>query len=174
MPAKKTEDKYAPTTWNNEGEDLECPSGQLCLVRRPGLTKLMNDGLLDKIDILTTLVDQTHVKKKSAAARKQQAMQIDMETKKALKDPEKIKDWMAAVDKVVLATVIKPEISPTPANEIDRKPDQIYVDQIEVDDKMYIFSFAVGGTRDAERFRKQLAESIDSLVDVQAVENPAE
>ena len=52
-------DKYAPTTWGSElggAEDLTVPSGQTCLVRRPGVQGLMEAGILHDLDTLTAEV----------------------------------------------------------------------------------------------------------------------
>lgn len=39
----------------------------------------------------------------------------------------------------------------------------IFTDQVDIDDMMFIFNFAMGGTRDLERFREERDESLGSM-----------
>ena len=171
MPAKsKTNvDKYAATTWGIDTEDLECPSGQTCLVRRVDVMKLMADGTLHKTDMLTELVDKQHVAKKAKGGKNAaRAAEVDTEKllKEALKDPEKLKELVATVDSIVLATVVKPELHEVPEDGDERIPGKVYIDTVDINDKTFIMQYAFGGTRAAARFLEQLNESVDRLADV--------
>lgn len=44
-----------------------------------------------------------------------------------------------------------------------RRDDLLYVDELPEEDKMFIFQWVTGGTRDLERFREQHAASMDTL-----------
>jgi hypothetical protein len=65
------------------------------------------------------------------------------------------------IDKVVLHMVIQPALKPdrTPEGEIipwsERDQTAVYLDSIDLHDKMFIFQFAVGGDPSLEQFRKQ-------------------
>jgi len=45
----------------------------------------------------------------------------------------------------------------------DRSPEFLYCSEVDFEDKMFIFQYAVGGTRDLERFRQEYSESLDSI-----------
>lgn len=179
MPAKQKPeiDPYAPTNWGVLSEDLTCPSGQRCLVRRIDPMKLMSDGTLHKTDMLTSMVHQQHVAKK-AKGGKDASKAAEMQTEKvlfeALKDPVKMAEIVDTVNSVVLATVIKPELQPALEDETERVDGLVYVSDVELNDRMFIMQFAFGGTRAAAKFLEQLDESVDRLANVKSVENSAE
>lgn len=173
MPPKNkknnTQDKYAPKTWGGNGfgtvEDLETPSGQLCLVRRPGLEGLIKAGVLHNLDSLTALVDQD-------IAAKESGREIDI--KAVVDNPEMIENLIHTVDRVICHCVLKPEVVMAPNDVTSRKDDVIYADMVDLTDKMFIFNYVVGGTRDLERFREQLDESMGSLDNGSVVQDEAE
>jgi exosome complex RNA-binding protein Rrp42 (RNase PH superfamily) len=173
----KSVDKYAATTWGVDTEDLECPSGQTCLVRRVDIMRLMSDGTLHKTDMLTSLVEKNHVAKKAKGGKNApRAAQMDNEKmlKDALRDPAKMKELVDTIDSIVLATVVKPEIHPVPDSDEERNVGWIYIDSVDINDKTFIMQYAFGGTRAAARFLEELNESADRLADVESVERPAE
>lgn len=164
--------KYAPNTWLSSGagglEDLVVPSGQTCLVRRPGLEGLLKAGVLRNLDTLSAIVDQKHLKKTAKGAPPKVNVSSLMSDEKALSD------IMLAVDKVVSFCVVKPEVHLTPDDETRRKPGLVYADMVGIEDKMFIFNYVVGGTRDLETFRAGLDESLGSVADGEGVPGEAE
>lgn len=177
MPAKQKADKYAATVWGIETEDLECPSGQTCLVRRVDIMKMMADGTLHKTDMLTQLVDQQHVAKKAKggknAARAAEA-NTEKLLKEALRDPARMRELITTMDSVVMATVVKPELHEVPEDDGERVKGRVYIDTVDINDKTFIMQYAFGGTRAAARFLEELNESVDRLADVESVEGSTE
>lgn len=176
MPAKEV-DKYAATTWGIDTEDLECPSGQLCLVRRIDIMKLIADGTLDKTEMLTSLVDQKHVSKKAKggiASAKSQQMNSELAAMRMLKDPEKVAELMHTVNSVVCATVVKPELKMPPEDDSERESSTIYIDQVDLNDRMFIMQYAFAGHRDVARFRREFDESVERLANVETLADPTE
>lgn len=179
MPAKKKEehDKYAATSWGSSTEDLECPSGQVCLVRRIDPMQLLADGVLSKSDMLTAMVDQKHVSRKAKGGKssaKSQEMSNEMVMKQALKDPKKMQELVDVVNAVTLATVIRPELHPIPEDDEDRVPGNVYVDSVDINDKMFIVQYAFAGHRDAAKFRGELQQSVERLANGEGVPEEAE
>lgn len=175
----REDSRYAPTSWgSNEAGggfplDLEVPSGQICLVRRPGVEGLLKAGVLNKLDTLTQIVDEEHLQRvhgkgKPGIASAQAAGQ------KLLEDPRKIEEILHTVDKVVCHTVLRPKVKMAPNDVTNRKDGQIYTDMIDMEDKMFIFQFVTGGTRDLEQFREDFDESVGGLDDVEDVEDSPE
>lgn len=164
------DDPYAATVWaNNVGtttaEDLVCPSGQLALVRRPGLQGLIEAGVLHNVDSLTGLVDEKHIKRVKGGGA-----QPKIDTKKIMKDPKALSEIMDVVDKVVVHVVVKPPLKLTYTEDeagdrtpVERKSGVVYVDMVELEDKMFIFNCAVGGTRSLQRFRDEASELVDGM-----------
>ena len=177
--AEATADRYAPTAWQSEYlEDLTVPSGQLCQVRRPGLQGLIREGILDKMDVLTALVNDKHVERVKKGKRPNRVAEIT-------DDPIKLVEVLGSVDKVVAHIVVQPTVvrpvvieeddngDPVerPMADDERKPGTIYTDMLDVEDKMFLFNYAVGGTRDIERFRRESRTAVGSVDALEAVED---
>jgi hypothetical protein len=80
-----------------------------------------------------------------------------------VESPKQIEDMVKMVDSVVCFVAIEPRVYPAPANEDDRDENLLYVDEVDDEDKMFIFGVCTGGTRDVETFRKQQANGLASL-----------
>lgn len=168
--SKPDDGKYAASTWGSVGgtSDLTVPSGQLCLVRRPGVQGLITAGVLHKIDSLTALVNQKHLKKGSTAENP------DIDMASLLKDSKGLEDLMHTVDRVVVHCVVKPELRMTPNDVTRREPGVIYADMVDLMDKMFIFQYVVGGSSDIDSFRGGLDASVGALADVEGVGDSAQ
>lgn len=179
-PAVKP-DKYAPKTWGRETlVDLEVPSGQLCQVRRPGITGLVKAGVLDSIDSLSAIVQTDHIDRVEKGADPH----VSREQVKALaRNKDGLLKALDLCDKITLFCVTQPQLSPIPlvtdpvTNEPvigddgrplevpleGRNPALIYVDQVDLMDKMFILQFVVGGVTDLEQFREELGGLMGDL-----------
>jgi hypothetical protein len=151
---------YAPTAWGSStgavAEDITCPSGQRCLARRPGAEGLLRAGVIHDLDFLSTVVEEKHIKRV-------QGGKPNVKVEEILKDPEKVDKLVHMLDRVICYVVIKPELVMTPNDVTSRKSGIIYTDMVELDDKLFLMNYAVGGTRDLERFRRELDESVASV-----------
>lgn len=173
------DERYAPSVWGQGigtgiGEDLVCPSGQTALVIRPGVQGLIEAGVLHHVDSLTAIVDSKHVKRAKGQP------QVDPQT--IMKDPKALNDILAVVDRVMVFVVKAPQLTLSwselkdgtrqeldlderaALTELAGKP-LVFTDQVDLDDKMFIFNFAVGGTRGLDRFRHEAAELVDGVDD---------
>lgn len=167
-------DKYAPNAWISGGvggmEDLEVPSGQLCLVRRPGMEGLIKAGVLRNIDSLSALVGEKHIKKAKKGAAGDPKVNVDS----ILKDPKALENILRTVDKVITHCVVKPEIHMAPNDVTLRKPGVVYSDMVDINDKMFIFNFVMGGTRELESFRGGLGDALGGVEAGEGVPDEAE
>jgi len=176
MPST-TEDKYAATAWGNTGEDLTCPSGQVCLVRKVDMVDLLAEGILNKVDFLTSIVSEELVP--NAGPTPKIADAVDAKAMRTLLDkPEQMKEFGQVVETVVAYTVVKPALSvpPRDANgKIDeaRKVDGlVYTDSINFTDKMFIFNYALGNSGDLEKFREDADEPVGDVESSEGVSEP--
>lgn len=171
LPGTSGDEKYRPRIWGSNGigdiEDLTVPSGQLCAVRRPGLEGLLREGILHNLDVLTGIVTETHlqdVKTKGVeAARDSTVIQTQALQDSLLANPQKFAELIHVVDRVVCAVVVQPDVKMTPNSPVNRKQGVIYCDMIDLNDKMFIFNYAVGGTRDLEQFRKDTGDALGGV-----------
>lgn len=163
-------DPYAPTVWGADDAqgtlvDLELPSGQVVLAQRPGPEGLMAAGLLDDLDMLATILPK--VMGGASAAKKFDATSV-------MKNPKMMGEAIKLMNRVVVHVVIKPELTPEPDDPTQKVKGNIYPSSVGQDDKMFIFNWATGGTRDLATFRSQLTESVASVDAGSDVELPTE
>ena len=190
-PAKNKAKKQASApistkkTWKrNKGEDLLLPSGNTAFVKRPGPTAFLTQGLLP--DNLTPIVQEAISKGKGLKKEKM----VEMTS-----TPEGIASMLDAMDRVLVSVVIEPKVlyhrrltvdgegEPILNNgkevfedipEDDRDDELLYTDDVDIDDKMFVFNFAVGGTRDLERFREEHTAGMGDLYPGEASEDQSE
>lgn len=168
-PAKRATAK----TWKrNVGEDLLLPSENVALVKRPGPAVLLGEGIVPD-ELMPIITDAVN---KGKGLRPQQQKEI-------LESANGLNMMIEMIDKVTALVVIEPkalyhkreilnedgegtgkwEVIP----EHDRDSEEyIYTDEVDLDDKMFLFQYAVGGTRDHVRFRE---ESQRGMGDIQAL-----
>lgn len=172
--AKKT---TSVEEWKKEaqGVPLDLPSGKTCLVRPVGMQVFMQRGMIP--NVLMPLVTE------GLKGKQPEFKMDDM-------DMGKITEMMQLFDDVTVFCVAEPHVWPTPKwtdNEAEeglchirevgqpkpfeeRDQGRLYVDEVDDDDKQFIFQFVVGGTRDLESFRKDKESRMAHLRSVPDVE----
>lgn len=173
MPSNN--DKYAATSWGGPTEfDFECPSGQLCLMRKVDISVLMEKGLLTKLDSLTSIVENEVIPKnaKQKAEAEAQKIKSAVDTLKS-RTPEEMRTIMTLVNELVVMSVVKPELHLVPANG-KRRDGVIYVDSVGFGDRMAIFGKCMEDTANLRQFREGTGESLGDLEDVASVQLPSE
>jgi hypothetical protein len=115
------------------------------------------------------------------------------------KDPEAVLGMLEAMDKVLCTVVISPKVryhkgvktdkldadghpiyrDPEEGETavdipLDERTDDFYSDDVDFEDKSFIFNFAVGGTRDLARFRRQAGVLMGNVPDGENDEQSSE
>lgn len=170
MPAKNAKNKYNLGSAGSNLVDLPVPSGSLCQVRRVGPAGLMAAGLIDNLDVLGQLVQTEHVDRVAGKQSDQ------VEQMKALSgSAEGIRAAMTLMDKVTCYVVVQPNITMPPEDPKEvRDPACTYADSIDLEDKMFIFQFVMGGSNDLAEFREGLGKNLGDMAAQPAVQDPAE
>lgn len=152
-------DPYAPTAWGGSAyEDLRLPSGQLCLARRMGVEGLMKAGIIHDIDPLMGMVQMHEARVAGKDTESNEKAMLDI-----LKDESKMTSLFHMLDRIVCAVAVKPEVKMTP-NDVTRRQDGvIYTDMIDLEDKMFIMMWTMGGAETVAGFRDQFEKSLGSL-----------
>lgn len=94
----------------------------------------------------------------------QRGQQLDSNQLMAELTEDKLAEYQLAMDNVVMAVVVLPEIRPVPVKDGQPVPDQdrdqsaAYIDWIDEMDKIFLMQYATGGSADAEKFREQFAQ----------------
>lgn len=153
-------------------EQLTLPSGQTCIARRLGMEGLIEAGILAEADSLSGLVDQ-HVRKVRGAKGRTDGNELD--ERALLRDRDTMKAIITIADKAIPVVVAEPEVmlhyttdssgktSMIPLE--DREPGQVYTDMIGLEDKMFLFEWAVGSLSNLNTFRSQPGADVAGVGD---------
>jgi hypothetical protein len=137
---------------------LELPSGCVCLVKPIGVVAIMSRGLIPN-PLLAIMTEAMTAAEKGKAAE----LDVDKLMADVIQDESKLKAMFDMADQITLACVLEPEVHAAPENEADRLEDLLYVDEVDMEDKMFIMNFAMGGSADLEPFREELARSVPAV-----------
>lgn len=137
-------------------QELSLPSGNVCLARRRTLDVFMKEGRIPNslMSIVQQQMNETDGKNSSA---------MDESLGEIMDDPQKLADITRLADEVVIQCVVEPKVHRAPDDEEDRDDELLYVDEVDLDDKMFIFSWSVGGTKDLERFRQESTSVVERI-----------
>lgn len=156
----------APTSaaaWKKgaKGEDIRVPSGHVCRLRKIGMREWVKEDIVP--DGLRPIIEKAIAKGQGIPAAK---------IKELSEDTSKWADIFQLMDRVVALVVAKPVVvfhcakeddEWVPIPEHERDPETLYTDEIDDEDKAFIFNIAAGGVRDLERFRQQLSGSMGAV-----------
>jgi len=160
-PKKSTAPKK-PTSvaaWKkNAAEPVELPSGNYMRVRRMSMSTLMATGKMP--NSLTAIV-------KKAVDKGTGVMGVESEMADLIGDEKQLREMAQFLDTLVTMVAVDPPVSPTPETEADRQDDVLYADEIEEEDKSFIFQLVTGGTTDVEQFRAAAEASMASVPGLQ-------
>lgn len=141
----------------SQGYELEVPSGNVALVRPVGMQAFLDKGLIPN--------SLREIALESIKGKKTPELKIED------LNEEQIRNMMQLFDAVTVYCVLKPEVVATPLDDEgvpipsrDREEvDALYVDDVDLQDKMFIFQFACGGTRSVEQFRDEYERSVERV-----------
>lgn len=153
-----------------QGAPLKVPSGNVCLARNPGMQAFMQAGMIPN-PLLAPV-------QKALASGKG-----DVGLQELISDnPERMNAMLQLIDNAVMYCVLEPAIydshqeveipsmGGTPATKIrepiprdKRDPDALYIDEVDPEDKVFIFQWACGGSSDLVKFRRELGSSLEAL-----------
>lgn len=139
---------------------LELPSGESVLCRRGGIEVFLRSGKVPNslMPIMKAALGGNDKVKKAA-------QDVDV-------DETMIAELFEMFDLVAVTVMVQPKCHPIPSDG-ERNDELLYVDEVDLQDKQFLFQWAVGGTSDVEKFREQSAEFMASLQPSEEVQSPA-
>jgi hypothetical protein len=179
--ARKSATSVAEFKKRKKGITLHLPSGLSVVARRVDLTTFLQRG--DVPNALLEIVEEALNKGKRMDASKMVAKDGD-DTEV---DMDMVNEMFETVNAVCVQSLVNPTCRPSVWTEADaaedeipedssigeeipeeeRDDDQLYDDEIDPEDKMFIFQWAVGGTDDVATFRKESEAELASLASVE-------
>lgn len=168
----------------NQTFPLELPSGNVCLVKRPGLEAFFRAGLIPN--------SLMGIMRKALSGQGIDDKTLQAEMGSVLDDPQKLQDMFDLADSIMIYCVVEPIVRSENYTEADladgtipesfkvgdeipetlRNDGVVYADSVDMEDKMFIFSWAVGGTSDVERFRTEQDKHLESISTGEDVRKP--
>lgn len=139
--------------------DLTLPSGLKCAARRVSIEHFVKGGRVP--NTLLPMMKGALQGKKSAVPKLED---LDIET--ILEAP--IMFDLAAIEAIVI-----PEVFPVPPKGEPRDDEKLYVDEIDAEDKQFIFQWAIGGVTDVAKFRDGTNSILATLRSSEDVAVPA-
>lgn len=139
-----------------KGSSLELPSGLVVVARRVELRTFLERGD-DVPNPLLEVVEEALNKGSKASP----SDMLGVEGKGV--DLDMVFEMYEMVNSVVRETVVEPKVHEVPDDEEDRSDDLLYVDEIEDEDKMFLFQWATGGTADLATFREEATAGLAAL-----------
>lgn len=146
--------------WKREsaGYPLEVPSGNVALVRPVGMQAFLRKGIVP--NSLREIAME--------AIQRKKAPEIKVEDLA----PEQIEDMLDLFDAVTVFCTVEPKVLPAPKDETgeviafddrDDPGNALWVDEVDLEDKVFIFQYACGGTRNLESFRAEYNRRLESI-----------
>lgn len=180
MPSTEPNNVWASNVPAGESEDLTLPSGQTCRAVKIGMEGLLAAGILTESDSLTALVTR-HTRKIRGAKGKPDGEEVD--TASMMGDSNALKMILFTCDKAIPLIVESPVVlchfktldngntEKIPVNR--RKAGTVYTDQIDLEDKMFLFTWALGSVAAMEPFRDEPKADVGGVVSQSGNKLPA-
>lgn len=149
----------SPSDFKKKKEPIELPSGK-CMVLKPTSVA----GFLQTGSIPNSLMQVMQ-----AAMSDKTGEAVDDSVRDLMTKPESLNDLFEAVDAFVISVALEPRVHPAPEDEADRDDNLLYIDEIDMDDKMFIFTQAVGGNGGVEPFRAEPTGGVGAVPQRKAV-----
>lgn len=143
---------------------IELPSGNFAVLRNPGMPTFVKMGIIP--NSLQPIIQR-------AISASDQKPSETPEFGELFRDPQKMSELFEMYDKITVFCFVDPQVHPVPELE-ERNEDKLYVDEVLMEDKVFIWSWAVGGTADLESFRGQLGSGVESLRRGENLASPTE
>lgn len=136
-----------------EGRVIKLPSGMAVRARRVDIRTFISQGEVP--NPLLPIVEEALNKGKKA--------DVSLITgENGQLDTDLIDEMYQMVNNVVMEVVTEPKINPLPEG-VERDDELLYIDEVEDEDKMFLFQWAAGGTEDIATFRLEAEQDLASL-----------
>lgn len=157
IPPAPPQVRPAAEVWGSTEYDFTCPSGASCRMRKLVPEELIRHGILDKITRLPGIAAEVVEKAEAVGPPTVKGLLDEMPSR------EEFDSLMDVLNTLVPLVVVQPQVWPVPpmpqdfenpTDEEKRVVGRIYLDSIDLEDRLAIMERAVSGTRGLEAFRK--------------------
>lgn len=146
-------------------DPIELPSGAYMRVKRVGMQALIASGIMPN-----SLMEIAQL---AAAKGGEHLAMTPADMSAMLNDTDELNKLTKFIDDVTVAIAYDPKVHLVPDNELERDDNLLYVDELDPEDKMFLFGLCTDGTMDVAKFRGELATTMDVVRGSQDLELPA-
>ena len=153
-PDRDLQQPTSPKAWRRAGDNgelVELPSGNVVRSIRPGLEGFVELGMVP--NSLTAIAEDAIHKNKAPDPRV------------IAQDQVKLEETAKFMDEVFVYCVKDPVCAFRPEDPAEHDEDVLYIDDVDMEDKVFLFQFVSGGTRSVQRFREQRLADMAALAD---------
>ena len=135
------------------GGIFELPSGMVVRLRNPGgLAVFLSSGTIP--NSLMSVVTKA-LKNNQAGVDVENNPEVAAELESIIdEDPQALAQMSIMMDSIAVKCMIEPLCHPVPADGEERSEDLLYADEVELQDKQFMFRWISSGVKDLEPFRK--------------------
>lgn len=156
-----------------DGKDQTLPSGQTCRIRAQVSYKdLIRDGVIHEDGLAGEFPEYQPDATVNVDTSKPIGEQIDLRMQELdvpallaqlTSTQESMDRLWDLINRITQYTVLEPRLTTPPADDNEvRDPELIYVDYVELDDRAFLFNYALGGSDTVEGFAGELKGSGDN------------
>jgi hypothetical protein len=155
---------------------LTVPSGETCLAHKRPLQGFLKAGVIP--NSLMPIILQWMKKAQGGKTTTDLSQEIDIE------NTQQVTDMLDLIDIVVIDVVDEPKVNPVPKEEdpdneeydpnFKRDDETLYVDDLQFDDKVFIYGWALGGIDDLATFLQEQQGDVGAVSDGEKSENAPE
>lgn len=143
LPPSSPQDPYAPTAWLNNTYDFRTPSGQLCQMKKLDLAELTKAGILDKVTRLPGLTEGVIRQSEGQPPLKADRMPSKSEMEVVVE----------VLNVLLPMVVVQPKIWAPPEEGEEKVVGRVYVDSVDLIDRIAIMNRSLAGVADLDKFR---------------------
>jgi hypothetical protein len=187
MPSTKHNKVWGSNQSTKDTHELTTPSGQTCSARKMTPDRLLSEGILNQADGLTALVTQ-HMSKGQNPGKLSDEAVLELLVSEGggmdavfdladralplivVDPPVRLHFETVTVGK----TTVKKELTPEQRQAVAAAvPDVVFTDQIDFEDKMWLFEWAMGGMTQAAAFRGKSGNAVANVAHGPVVQHKA-
>lgn len=144
---------------------MEMPSGNYMRVRKVGMQAIIKTGIMP--NSLMGIAQKAVEKGQTAEPTNEELMSL-------IEDPAKVQEIGKFMDELTILCAEEPKVHRLPDEGVEKDDELLYIDEVDEEDKMFIFQVVTGGTTDIETFRDEVSATMVAVRGREDLELPAE
>lgn len=162
--AQQHNNVWASNSPEGDEHELTTPTGQTCRAKKMSIEAMLGAGLLAEADAITAQVAKHMKKVKPGGKQPKKDAGPEIDVPSLMKDPGAINDLVSMLDHMMPHIIVSPPVAlhyteqtvgktkvtkvipPEKREEMrEERPGLVFTDQVNLEDKMWLFDWSAGG-----------------------------